>query len=109
MRGLSLEQLADVFYVTLLRHVGCTAMSHEEGVVVDDDNAWRRDFTGVDYGERIAIAGMALKSIGAGRGPVGRMRALSAAAGIGITMSTVAVAYSDASRLLANQRGMTIG
>ena len=107
--GLSQEQLADIFYVTLLRHLGCTALSHEEGVIVDDDNAWRRDFTGVDYRRPIALTGMALVRIGAGRGAVGRVRALSAAARIRPGMSKVALAHCDASRRLAHQLGMTAG
>lgn len=98
--GLSQEQLADIFYVTLLRHLGCTAFSHEEGVVVDDDNAWRRDFTGVDYGRPVALTGMVLIRFGASRGPIGRVRAFSDAARLRLGMSTIALAHCDASRRL---------
>lgn len=107
--SLSPDQLADIFYVTLLRHLGCTALSHEEGTFVDDDNLWRRDFTGVDYRrKRVALAGMAVKRMGAGRGPVGRVRAISNAMR-SVTMDKVALAHCDASRLLARQLVMSDG
>lgn len=107
--GLTEQELADVFYVTLLRHLGCTSLSHEEGAFVDDDNAWRRDFTGIDYTHQLSSMRKAVVKIGAGRGPVGRVRAIAAAASSGFTMTKVATAHCDAGRLLARRLGMSEG
>ena len=73
--GLSENQLSEVFYVSLLRHIGCTAFSHEEGITVGDDNAFRSHFTGIDSRRATHVAGAFFRI---GRGPVGGMRVLSA-------------------------------
>ena len=50
------EQLADLYYVPLLRHIGCTSYSHEEAVAFGgDDNTTRRDFTGIDVGRLTVV------------------------------------------------------
>ncbi len=106
--SLSQEELSDVFYVTLLRHLGCTALSHEEGIVAGDDIAWRRDFTGVDYRQVVPLTAMAVVRMGAGQGPLGRLRAFTVGART-LGMSKVALAHCDASRRLASQLGMSAG
>jgi HD-GYP domain-containing protein (c-di-GMP phosphodiesterase class II) len=105
--GLQEQQLEEVFYVTLLRHVGCTAFSHEEGNVVGNDNAVRRDFTGIDQ-SFTAVAGTALRQLGADQGPLGRVRVLTAAvlAGKRISMPRIVAAHCDASARLARQLGL---
>src|ERR1700730_7361217 len=106
--GLQEQQLEEVFYVTLLRHVGCTAFSHEEGNVVGNDNAVRRDFTGIDQ-SFTAVAGTALRQLGADQGPLGRVRVLTAAvlAGKRISMPRIVAAHCDASARLARQLGLS--
>jgi hypothetical protein len=61
--GLQEQQLGEVFYVTLLRHVGGTAFSHEEGALVGDDNGIRRDFTGIDRSQPAEVAATALRRL----------------------------------------------
>ena len=107
--GLQEQQLEEVFYVTLLRHVGCTAFSHEEGIVLGDDNVFRRDFTGIDQTQPSAVAGTALRRLGAGQGPLGRVRVLTAVvlAADQLAFPRVVAAHCDASARLAQQLGLS--
>jgi HD-GYP domain-containing protein (c-di-GMP phosphodiesterase class II)/DNA-binding CsgD family transcriptional regulator len=107
---LSDQQLEELFYVTLLRHVGCTAFSHEEGIVVGDDNAIRRDFTGIDRSRPTEVAATAIRRLGAGQGPLGRVRLITAVlAANQFTMPRIVAAHCDASASLARLLGMTEG
>jgi HD-GYP domain-containing protein (c-di-GMP phosphodiesterase class II) len=105
------QQLEELFYVTLLRHVGCTAFSHEEGIVVGDDNAVRRDFTGIDRSRPVEVAATAIRRLGAGEGPLGRVRVITAAvlAADRLAMPRIVAAHCDASASLARLLGMTEG
>lgn len=109
--SLSEEQLEELFYVTLLRHVGCTAFSHEEGIVLGDDNAMRRNFTGIDSSRPAQVAATAFRTFGAGTGPLRRVRTLTAAilAADRLSMTRVVAAHCDASSRLAQQLGMADG
>jgi HD-GYP domain-containing protein (c-di-GMP phosphodiesterase class II)/DNA-binding CsgD family transcriptional regulator len=108
---LSEDQLSEVFYVSLLRHIGCTAFSHEEGMVVGDDNSFRGNFTGIDDRRTSEVAMTALRTLGAGQGLVGRMKVFSAfAREFGQQpQRRILTAHCDASRQLARQLGMTAG
>jgi HD-GYP domain-containing protein (c-di-GMP phosphodiesterase class II) len=47
--GLDESQRADVYYASLLRHMGCTSLSHEAaGIAGGDDLAFQRDNDGID-------------------------------------------------------------
>lgn len=107
--GLSEQQLEEIFYVSLLRHLGCTAYSHEEGVVVGDDNQFRRDFTGVDSRSLTAVAGTALTRLGAGTGPAGRLKTMAAVARSAneLVLPRIVAAHCDASRQLARSLGLS--
>lgn len=109
--GLSDDQLSDVFFVSLLRHIGCTAFSHEEGVVIGDDNSFRSNFTGIDDRRASEMAVAVFRTLGAGQGPIGRLRAFSAfALEFGPrAQHRILTAHCDASRQLARQLGMRIG
>jgi HD-GYP domain-containing protein (c-di-GMP phosphodiesterase class II) len=107
---LSDQQLEELFYVTLLRHIGCTAFSHEEGVVVGDDNTVRGEFTGIDSRPAV-VAVTAFRTLGAGKGPLGRMHAYTAAvlAADRLSMPRIVAAHCDASARLAKQLDMPDG
>ncbi len=105
------EQLADLYYVPLLRHIGCTSYSHEEAVAFGgDDNTTRRDFTGIDVGRLTVVLGTAFPRLGAGEGLAGRARAISSFLAQGPNQwRKVVTAHCDASARLAQQLGMGAG
>jgi HD-GYP domain-containing protein (c-di-GMP phosphodiesterase class II)/DNA-binding CsgD family transcriptional regulator len=108
---LSEQQLEELFYVTLLRHIGCTAFSHEEGIVVGDDNALRGNFTGIDSRRPAEVAATAIRTFGAGTGSLGRVRTFTAVvlAADRLSMTRVVAAHCDASARLAQQLGLSDG
>jgi hypothetical protein len=48
-RGLSEEELVDIYYLALVRYVGCTANQHVDAAVLGDDLAARRWVLAVDF------------------------------------------------------------
>jgi HD-GYP domain-containing protein (c-di-GMP phosphodiesterase class II)/DNA-binding CsgD family transcriptional regulator len=75
--GLGRPQLSDVYYVALLRFLGCTADAHETAVAVDgDDLAFRAAVAPVLSGSSLAFFGRAVTGVGRGRGALGRARAV---------------------------------
>ena len=107
--GLPEKELQDVFYVSLLRHLGCTAYSHEEGALVGDDNLFRADFTPVDTANLSEIAGTAVRRLGAGTGPAGRIRTIVSVlrSPDELARPRIVAAHCDASRQLAGLLGMS--
>lgn len=75
--GASREQLADVYYASLFRFIGCTAYSHEAALAFDgDDNALHSTFAGLEprrLGDMLPV----LTARSKGRGIVGGARALT--------------------------------
>ena len=61
--------VAIVFYASLLRHLGCTASSHEESVVLGDELAMRPVMNRTDFtrpAELLAAMGAARRTLGIG-------------------------------------------
>lgn len=77
--GLGGGELAAVYYAGLLRHLGCTAWSHEAAALVGDDHDLIRTFEGVDDARPTAVAGRALGRLARGASPGRRARAVAAA------------------------------
>jgi HD-GYP domain-containing protein (c-di-GMP phosphodiesterase class II) len=77
--GLDGASLSAVYYAGLLRHLGCTAWSHEAAALVGDDHDLIRTFESVDTARRAAVAGRAIGRLGRGAGPGRRVRAVAAA------------------------------
>jgi HD-GYP domain-containing protein (c-di-GMP phosphodiesterase class II)/DNA-binding CsgD family transcriptional regulator len=74
--GLQGAELSDVYYTTLLKHLGCTATAHEEASRLGGDElATRPLFSRTDESRPREMLGL-LASIGAGRGPLARGRIL---------------------------------
>jgi HD-GYP domain-containing protein (c-di-GMP phosphodiesterase class II) len=72
--GLPDSAIADVYYVGLLRFIGCSAYAHETARVFPDDNAMRAAMSPVDFRyPREAIKQAATL----GRGRMGRVRAVA--------------------------------
>lgn len=76
--GLRGDDLRAVFYAGLMRHLGCTAWSHEAAALVGDDHDLIRTFEGVDSARKTAVAGRALTSLARGASTGRRVRAVAA-------------------------------
>lgn len=70
--GMSEDELAAVYYVSLLAWVGCVSDSHELAHWFDDDRRMRADSYLVDK-VRLPMMRLALEHVAAGSGPIRRM------------------------------------
>lgn len=75
---LGAEEISDVFYVALLRFLGCTADAHLDAVWAggDEINA-RRAGAPVLGGSALELARVALPLVGGGQGPIRRMQLIA--------------------------------
>lgn len=72
--GLAEPQVADVYYVGLLRFIGCASYAHETAQVFPDDNAMRAAMSPVDFAyPKEALA----RAATLGQGRLGRVRAVA--------------------------------
>jgi HD-GYP domain-containing protein (c-di-GMP phosphodiesterase class II) len=75
--GLGRAQLGDLYYVALLRFLGCTADAHELAAVVGGDEiAFYANVAPVVGGSTRDFLGRAVAGLGRGRGALGRARAV---------------------------------
>ncbi|MDQ6772775.1 MAG: HD domain-containing protein [Candidatus Dormibacteraeota bacterium] len=73
--GLAGEELGEVYYVALLRFLGCTADAHEWAEMVGGDEiAVRAAIAPVLGGRPNEFASRVMPAVGAGRGPLRRLR-----------------------------------
>lgn len=73
--GLSAEALSNVYYLALLRFVGCTSDAHEAASEVGGDEiAHRAGVAPVIMGEPAEIMGYMVRRFAAGTGPLTRLR-----------------------------------
>jgi HD-GYP domain-containing protein (c-di-GMP phosphodiesterase class II) len=73
--GLNSAELSDVYYVALLRFLGCTADAHEWAEMTGGDEiAVRASIAPVIGGKPSEFAPQVMPKIGAGRGPIRRAR-----------------------------------
>lgn len=72
--GLSGIELVDLFYLTQLRMLGCTAGSRESAEFFVDEVAFARDTQHLDYGDPEGFGRWVMQSFGADRAPDERQR-----------------------------------
>ena len=53
-----------VYWVALLRHIGCTAGSHEFAALVGDEIVFRGGLGGVDFTDQRVLLGHVLRALG---------------------------------------------
>ena len=93
LAGLRGEELADVYYLALLYHLGCTAAAESQGqVAAGDDVSSRRWFSEADYADRGQLLRLALTRVARDWGPLARAQAV---AGL-VTLPKGAIANSFA-------------
>src|SRR5262245_45130756 len=72
--GVGDDDARRVFYLALLRHVGCTAESDLAAHYLGDELAFRSGAITMDFTKPSAMMPYILRTVGAGQGPFGRAR-----------------------------------
>lgn len=109
--GLRDSDLSDVYYLPLLRYLGCTAFAYEEATSFGgNDINFRNAFAGVDFGQPREVMGAALTRLAKDSGVTGRARAISAFISQGKTFGPkMASADCEVSSRLAERLGLSRG
>ena len=79
--GASHGETSDAYYAALLRHLGCTAVAHEEAAAFGDDLVARQAYAPADQTSTGELLAATLGQIGRGTGPLRRARAIATAVG----------------------------
>ncbi|MDQ6877791.1 MAG: LuxR C-terminal-related transcriptional regulator [Candidatus Dormibacteraeota bacterium] len=109
--GLRDSDLSDVYYLPLLRYLGCTAFAYEEAATFGgNDIAFRNAFAGVDFGQPREVMGAAFTHLGKDSGVTGRVRAIRAFLSQGQAFGPrMANADCEVSSRLAERLGLSRG
>lgn len=109
--GLSGQELSDVYYLGLLRFLGCTAFAHETAAAFGvDDNALRRLYAPVDFSRPAEILKTTISGLDEGTGPIHRIQAVGKFLKAGKQMGTHMVAADcEVAGRLAARLGMSPG
>ena len=75
--GLTKDEISEVFYVALLRFLGCTADAHEVAEMFGGDDLTARGAAAPVVGGSPLEIGRELLKVGAGQGPVRRMQLIA--------------------------------
>ena len=67
--GMGSQELGDLYYLSLLRMLGCTASSADYAEYFGDEVAFGRDTQHLDYGDSGAFGGWVMESFGADKPP----------------------------------------
>jgi HD-GYP domain-containing protein (c-di-GMP phosphodiesterase class II) len=76
--GMSERELRDVYYLALLRFVGCTAEAHHDAAIYGDELAIGAEAATIDFGDPSDLIRFMLRNVGAGRPALQRARILAA-------------------------------
>ncbi|GAC1507851.1 MAG: 3'3'-cGAMP-specific phosphodiesterase [Candidatus Dormibacteraceae bacterium] len=109
--GLTANELSEVFYVAMLRFMGCTADAHEFAELVGgDDIAIRRAIAPVLGGSVSEFAAHIMPKIGTGLGSVRRARVLAGMVATGTARAREGVrAHCEVGEWLALRLGLPAG
>ncbi len=61
--GLDETELREVYYLTLLRHIGCNAETYRMAEVIGDELALRAELAAVDLGQTSRVVGVVMRYI----------------------------------------------
>jgi HD-GYP domain-containing protein (c-di-GMP phosphodiesterase class II) len=102
--GCSPEERGRVYYVALLRHIGCTAGSHEFAAVVGDELAFRGGLgrTELSQGQMLREV---LRAVVRDEPPLGKLRALARLAGHAGALKEGSLAVCEVAGRLAGELG----
>jgi HD-GYP domain-containing protein (c-di-GMP phosphodiesterase class II) len=108
--GLDDAELNDVYYVALLRAVGCTADPHDLAALFGDEMAAQATMATIDHGDAPAMLGFILRNAGAGQPPLRRAQTLASALATGLGKAKHgAVVHCEVAQHLAARLGLGSG
>ncbi len=109
--GLEKEQLSEVFYVALLRFLGCTADAHEFAAMVGgDDIGIRQAIAPVLGGSQGEFISQVIPKVGGRGGPIRRARLVAAMFATGQRRTREGVrAHCEMGETLARRLGLSAG
>jgi HD-GYP domain-containing protein (c-di-GMP phosphodiesterase class II) len=106
--GLRSDQLKDVYYVALLRFLGCTADAHETAAAVGgDDIAFRATVAPILGGSTLDAVGHIVTTLGRGQWPLDRARAVTGALLNDRRLSEGVTAHCELAENLARRLGLS--
>jgi HD-GYP domain-containing protein (c-di-GMP phosphodiesterase class II) len=92
------------YWVALLRHIGCTAGSHEFAALVGDEIAFRGGLGGEDFTDQRVLLGYVMRAVGGGSA-AGRLRALARFAANAGALKEGSLAVCEVASRLADALG----
>jgi HD-GYP domain-containing protein (c-di-GMP phosphodiesterase class II) len=105
--GVSAENLADIYYLALIQHLGCTAYADETAAIFGDDlaaNAW---LLRTDQGHPTELVRALLQHVGAGESALRRTRRiLNALITLPRKAAEVAIGHCEVGQRLAERIGV---
>jgi hypothetical protein len=109
--GLGSEDLAQIYYQSLLRYVGCNAEVYAMAAMFGDELAFRRDFALIDMGRAGEVAPLVfayLRRAKAGAGPLEMMAAVAHGMLVGQKFSAESIAgHCEVAERLADRLGLS--
>src|SRR5205823_1353882 len=105
MLGLDEEALTDVYYLALLRHIGCTTEAAISSSLLGDEIAMRGYFVTLELSSPLQIIGAMVRHIGEDKPFLQRSRMVLTALPNARTGQEVAVASCEVAQGLARQLG----
>jgi HD-GYP domain-containing protein (c-di-GMP phosphodiesterase class II) len=99
--GFSEEELTDIYYLALVRYIGCTANQHVDAEVLGDDLAARVWVLAIDFGDQDQFMAMLRENVGEGE------RLTAVLAGFSRMLTENLPAHCEAGQYLARQLGLS--
>src|SRR6266540_1152020 len=103
------DDRADAYWLSLLRYAGCTADSHLNAAVMEDEVAVHQDMYGVDYGSPGEMVPFLVRRIGRGKPLPGRVLAVINAFARMPTLLDTGRAHCEVGDRLASRFGLGDG
>ncbi len=99
--GFPEEELTDIYYLALVRYIGCTANQHVDAEVLGDDLAARVWVLAIDFGDQDQFMTMLRENVGEGE------RLTAVLAGLSRMLTENLPAHCEAGQHLARQLGLS--
>ena len=104
--GLAEDQRQAVYYMALLRWVGCTGHAHEASLLFGDEITARARLALIDPGSPVEVIRLGLSELGAGRGLTGRLRAIAQSGTAELGLAGQFRASCETAQLLGDRLGI---
>jgi HD-GYP domain-containing protein (c-di-GMP phosphodiesterase class II) len=104
--ALSTQELADIYYVALLRSAGCTADASITAAVFGDEITARTWLATMDFGRPAEMVAGLVRHVGAGEAPLRRARRLATAFATVPQLPEIEASHCEVAQQLAGRLGL---